>query len=389
MIVSLCVPNRNDFKGQTVGTIARLTWDTCFAGHNPSYLSAQSCFIDVARNLLWDSAKSINSDYILFLDTDVAVTNDYKENIIKRLIDLNKDVVVGLYVEKKHPHRLHIYDFTIDGLLINIPEWPNEPFKIGAGPTGFMFISKKVMDAFTPDFISRYGKPFDFMDYGEKFQIGEDVAFCKRCKELGFEVWADPTINLVHMGDSGYTVEDYKHMKELSAQRFENGIQGWMTPLELEFLAMQSTKMKTIVEVGSWKGRSTKALLDSGKKVYAVDTFEGSQDTQDLTCQMAKQENVFEEFKKNVGSYPNLKIIKKTSLGAAKMFSDKSVDMVFIDANHTYEEVEKDILAWKPKAKRFICGHDYSDGWPGVKKAVKEVFGDKFKVTASIWWVEL
>jgi predicted O-methyltransferase YrrM len=334
----------------------------------------------------------MEADYMLFLDSDIACSNDFTVNVIDQLIKLQKDVVVGLYVDKRPPYRLHIYNFTADGLLMNIPEWDKEkPFKIDAGPTGFMFISKKVMDAFTPEVIERVGKPFSYLNYGLPSELGEDVSFCKRISKLGFEVWADPTINLVHYGKDGFTPEHYEYMKNVAAQNFENGIQGWMTPLELEFLSVMGNKphVKTIVEVGSWKGRSTKALLDTGKKVVAVDTWEGSDDPRDLTNEMARKEDVFAAFMKNVGHYENLKTLRKDSKKAAAQFNDKSVDMVFIDANHTYEAVLEDIKTWLPKAKRILCGHDYADGWPGVKQAVKEMFGDKFRVVGSIWYVEL
>ena len=389
--IALCIPNRDDFRGETVGTVARLIWDICGAGHQPVYLSSHSCFIDKARGLLWDTVKSVEADYLLFLDSDVACTNSFDVNVITKLIEAQKDIVVGLYVDKRPPHRLHIYDFTADGLLMNKPDWPeNSLFKIDAGPTGFMFISKKVMDAFTPEVCSRIGKPFEFIDYGKPSEIGEDVSFCKRASTLGFEIWADSSIQLAHFGKEAFTTEHYKWMKKMAAEQHENGIEGWMTPLELEFLRIMADKNKSILEVGSWKGRSTKALLDSGKKVFAVDTWEGSQDPQDLTYNMAKKEDVFAIFKKNVGHYENLKIIKKDSLTAAKQFSDKSVDLIFIDANHTYEGVKADIQAWLPKARRAIMGHDYTPGWPGVVKAVDELFkGKKVQVVGSIWCCEL
>lgn len=390
MRVAIAVPNRDDFKGETVATVARLTWDICGAGHQPVYISSHSCFIDKARGMLWDAVKSMECDYLLFLDSDVACTNDFKENIIQQLIDLDKDVVVGLYVDKRPPYRLHIYNFTADGLMMNRPEWDEEnPFKVDAGPTGFMLISKRVMDAFTPEVIEKVGKPFAYMDYGLPSELGEDVSFCKRLAKLGFEVWADPRVKLAHFGKEAFTTEHYKAIKKIAASHFDNDIEGWMSPIELEFLYMMGQKMKSIVEVGSWKGRSTKSLLDTGKKVYAVDTWEGSNDPNDETKELAKKEDVFEVFKKNVGHYENLKIVKKDSRQAAKLFSDKSVDMVFIDANHTYEEVKKDIEAWAPKARKLICGHDYADGWPGVKKAVEEIYGDKFRLTGSIWFVEV
>jgi hypothetical protein len=91
---------------------------------------------------------------------------------------------------------------------------------------------------------------------------------------------------------------------------------------------------------------------------------------------------------KNVGHYPNLKVIKGDSIETAKSFNGKKVDMVFIDGEHTYEGVKADIEAWLPKTKKIICGHDYSDKWPGVKRAVDEHF-ENIKVADSIWMVEL
>ena len=63
------------------------------------------------------------------------------------------------------------------------------------------------------------------------------------------------------------------------------------------------------------------------------------------------------------------------------LFEDNSLDFVFIDASHEYEDVKNDILAWLPKVKRggILAGHDYyvnQDWFSGVKKAVNEIFSD-------------
>jgi len=69
--------------------------------------------------------------------------------------------------------------------------------------------------------------------------------------------------------------------------------------------------------------------------------------------------------------------------------------MVFIDANHSYEYVLADIIAWYPKIKigGILCGHDYFDvdtpgrGHVGVTKAIKETIGDDFELTTGscVW----
>ena len=79
------------------------------------------------------------------------------------------------------------------------------------------------------------------------------------------------------------------------------------------------------------------------------------------------------EFLKNVGHFPNLKPMKMSSVEAAKQFEDKSIDMVFLDGGHRYQDVKEDIEAWLPKAKKLICGHDYN--FIPVQEAVTEKFG--------------
>jgi predicted O-methyltransferase YrrM len=66
------------------------------------------------------------------------------------------------------------------------------------------------------------------------------------------------------------------------------------------------------------------------------------------------------------------------------------VDFVFIDADHEYDSVVKDINAWLPKIKQggIISGHDYFNPC-GVKKAVDEKFGNEVKFNGPCWYVEL
>lgn len=59
----------------------------------------------------------------------------------------------------------------------------------------------------------------------------------------------------------------------------------------------------------------------------------------------------------------NVKILKYNSLDGAALFPDEYFDWVYIDANHLYDPVMEDLLAWYPKVKKggYLCGHDYSD----------------------------
>ncbi len=162
-------------------------------------------------------------------------------------------------------------------------------------------------------------------------------------------------------------------------------IPGWFSFKEQLFLYESGKKMESFVECGSWKGKSTHALLSSGcPKVWAIDHWKGSAAEPEAHAEAASG-IVFEEFKKNVGHFSNLTIINADINDAVHQFEDRSVDAVFIDAGHTYEEVLNDIRKWKPKAKIMICGHDYVSGWPGVMQAVNEELGGPDEIHDTVW----
>lgn len=153
------------------------------------------------------------------------------------------------------------------------------------------------------------------------------------------------------------------------------------------------------VEVGAFYGKSTAYLAveiaNSGKDIRfdVVDTWRGSPEHQvggwDYQEAMVN-DTAFEIFKNNLA--PVIHIInpvKLTSLKAAHLYEDNSLDMVFIDADHTYEAVKVDIAAWLPKVKvgGYLCGHDYisySKEDP-VRRAVDEMFPEGVELDHVTW----
>lgn len=142
---------------------------------------------------------------------------------------------------------------------------------------------------------------------------------------------------------------------------------------ELLWLFSAAKEMESVAEIGSWKGRSTHALLSGCQgPVYAIDHFLGSANEPKAHAE-AKTGDIYKTFTENVGDFKNLQVMKMAGAEAVHRFEDNSVDMVFIDGGHTYEEVLTDIKQWLPKAKKMICGHDFL--YPDVEKAVTEIFG--------------
>jgi predicted O-methyltransferase YrrM len=139
-------------------------------------------------------------------------------------------------------------------------------------------------------------------------------------------------------------------------------------------------KYKTYVELGVWKGHSVSYLASKLKgrnvKIYAVDIFEDWDKNKKVLDEVKYVTELYNENLINEGVRNMITDIRSISWEAADNFKEGEVDFVFIDADHTYNSVIKDIKAWLPKIKKggIISGHDYFTS-PGVKSAVDELLG--------------
>lgn len=140
--------------------------------------------------------------------------------------------------------------------------------------------------------------------------------------------------------------------------------------------------LKTFVEVGCKEGRLTGALLKGilDLKVYAIDPWRAFPQNKGDGAETYEEwdfRKIEADFWKNVeGHGGRLEFMRTTSLEAAQEFQDGSLDLVFVDAAHDYENCLADIRAWWPKIRQggFLAGHDYQHKFPGVMRAVAEEF---------------
>jgi len=239
-----------------------------------------------------------------------------------------------------------------------------------------------------------------FVGYGH-----EDIEYGRRLHSLGYKLVWNPDAVVWHMNPGAAPQQDRAQKasdvvksgalldKIMAAPwpvypGFVN-IAGMMSETELRWLYETARKMEEIVELGSWQGRSTHALLSGCKgPVYAVDHWDPEYiGIPGLSAQIIEEN--WRAFSDNLKGFDNLQIMKMPSLKAAEAFRGRSVDMVFIDADHAYGSVMADIRAWLPKATKMIAGHDYDKvQHPGVIKAVDEMFGP-VQVVDTIWFKDL
>jgi predicted O-methyltransferase YrrM len=158
-------------------------------------------------------------------------------------------------------------------------------------------------------------------------------------------------------------------------------IDGWMREPELEWLfdtARSLAEHAVVVEIGCWRGRSTVAICEGlaagpGARAWAVDHFRGDSGAE-RSVGTIDPNAVRRDFRANTARYDFLTLLVADSVAASATFQDRSVDWVFIDADHAYAEVSRDIRVWARKLKHggLISGHDFD--FHGVRDAVLHAF---------------
>jgi hypothetical protein len=140
-------------------------------------------------------------------------------------------------------------------------------------------------------------------------------------------------------------------------------------------------------EIGVHTGALSSYLLATPRLIlYMIDPWstkvsEEYKETDDFHTQLSAADQIRNYWQaKEVVRFAGdrARILRKRSPEVASEFDDGFFDFVFIDGDHSYSGVVKDIEAWWPKVKKggFLSGHDYDHPKYqfGVKKAVDERF---------------
>jgi predicted O-methyltransferase YrrM len=234
------------------------------------------------------------------------------------------------------------------------------------------------------------------LDWPDRRMIkrNDDVFLCEAIRQQGWHV-ADigPLGIMINDAARRGSGEDFASMQhQMSAPPFQPS--GWFSGEEAQIYRslVQQIRGGIIVEVGVWQGRSLQAILDvcrdNNNRVFAIDNWNPPADDPDYA--EARDTDIYAIFLQNLerlGHIATVEVICDNSARAAARFADRSVDLLFLDADHNYEAVKRDIQAWLPKMKDrgCLCGHDYTFR-EGVRHAVHEIFHDRVELLGgSIW----
>ena len=172
--------------------------------------------------------------------------------------------------------------------------------------------------------------------------------------------------------------------------------QGWFDFRDFYDFIFRQFNKGVFVEIGAWKGQSVlymaQRIKESGKniKLYGIDAFEGTPDDYVILADDdLRTGNLYNAYLQTIAP---VKDIITTIVGSSHevhdRFADDSIDFLFIDGDHRYVGISKDIDLWYPKVKNrgIISGYDYEkSAFCGVKDAVDERF-DKVGQFGRCWF---
>lgn len=158
---------------------------------------------------------------------------------------------------------------------------------------------------------------------------------------------------------------------------------------ELPFLLNQRKLVGCGVEVGVQRGHFSEHLLRHWHGMHLISVDPWATDEADNYVDIAnvsqpEHDACYQETVERLAQFgPRSSIWWATSVEAAKLIPDYSMDFVYIDARHDFASVMEDLEAWHRKVRPggIFAGHDYVDGEGqagifGVKSAVDTFFGD-------------
>ena len=167
-----------------------------------------------ARNNLARQAIKAEADWVLWLDSDMVFAPDLLQRMLKVCTENDISFLTALCFRRKPPYTPCLFDrlqkvgkgasYTA---LMSVPEGR---FQVGGCGFAGVLLSMDVLLSVAAKFD---GRMFDPMD-----GFGEDVAFCWRARQCGYDIWCDSSIEMGHVGQCVVTRQFFEeYTKEMEA----------------------------------------------------------------------------------------------------------------------------------------------------------------------------
>lgn len=196
--LAICIPCRDlvhaAFARSLVGITSKLTKKEI----DFEVLWCMGSVVADQRNILTNQALKINATHILWLDSDMHVPS----SVFFDLLSHEKDIVACSYSTRMRPYRpVAFMDEHNKEKRLNKQNGLHKVFAVGSG---CVLVNSNVYKSLP--------QPWYFYNWNDQEQTisGEDIYFCNKAKENGFDTWVDATLSqkIAHFGTKAVMLED-------------------------------------------------------------------------------------------------------------------------------------------------------------------------------------
>ncbi len=150
-----------------------------------------------ARNNLARQAIKSEADWVLWLDSDMVFGPDLLQRMLKVCTENDIDFLTALCFRRKPPFTPCLFD-RLDKVgrgasYTAIMSVPDGRFKVGGCGFAGVLMSTDVLMSVASKFDGRMFDPLE--------GFGEDVSFCWRARQCGYDIWCDSEIEMGHVGN--------------------------------------------------------------------------------------------------------------------------------------------------------------------------------------------
>lgn len=197
--IAVCIPhNRSTYDSECVETMQDMKWPD---DAKQILVRSRHTSIDRMRNNLAEKALECGATHILFLDSDMVCPRDG----LLRLWEHAKaghqivSAVAWRRAGKLYPCVYHWLEETYEMKAYQHDDWWEHHDLVevdGVGASCLLIAAEVLMKVPLPW--------FQFTTLPNGNQMGEDLSFCRKAREMGFKIVVDPGITFGHMIQGAY-----------------------------------------------------------------------------------------------------------------------------------------------------------------------------------------
>ena len=201
MKLLIAIPSLDFMHPEFVKSLLALTARLSRDGIEHEVRIESGTLVYIARDKLAQYAVAAEFTHVLGLDSDMVFTED----LLDDLLFAGKDFVTGIAATRRKPFITCVFKSLNPCQRFMPDEIPKDTFEIAG--CGFACVLTSI------DIIKAV-KRANGTSFTPTQLHGEDLAFCKRARDLGFKIYAEPGVRVGHIGHIAIYPEDFYRWKD-------------------------------------------------------------------------------------------------------------------------------------------------------------------------------